>query len=311
MERDTLRYRRSFSSSLGSGLGSVFGRSGKQYFILEHKMSSKYHRVGEIQEIIVDQVEIGRDAKCQVRFDESFQTVSRRHAAIVREGDKWKLIHLSDTNPTFLNEKKVAREWYLQNGDEIQLAIGGPKLGFIIPGGNKSSIGSLKLTRRLSLFRKQALRPYKQAIIALSIVLLLVLAGSIGWGIYSWQKQEKLLAENIRLGDALDEHGKKAEALANEVDLSKEEMETYKRESEALAEALVQNNESLAAYKKEMENVKRRINTENVIAAVAPESAIKTEVAEIKTMATSEISDCSPYVFAVFVENGMLQILME
>ncbi len=82
---------------------SVFGGSGRKYYILEHKVSSQYHRAGETQEIIVDQIEIGRDSRCQVRFDESFSTVSRRHAAIVKSGDGWKLVQLSTTNKTFLN----------------------------------------------------------------------------------------------------------------------------------------------------------------------------------------------------------------
>jgi hypothetical protein len=144
--------------------------------------------VGESQEIIVDQIEIGRDYRCQVRFDESFTTVSRRHAAIVKEGDKWKLIQLSDTNPTLLNGNKVAQEWYLQNGDEIQLAIGGPKLGFLIPAGK--TMGSIGFTRRLDLFGKQALRPYRRAILLLSLFLLL----AIGAGSYIIWGQKKVIA---------------------------------------------------------------------------------------------------------------------
>ena len=199
MARSTRHYKRSFSSSVGSGFGSVLGGSGKQYYILEHKNSSKYHRAGESQEIIVDQIELGRDPKCQVRFDDSFSTVSRRHAAIVRLGNKWKLIQLSKTNPTFLNGVKVEHEWYLQNGDEIQLSMGGPKLGFIAPTGTQSEIGSLRLTRRLNLFRQQALRPYKQAVTIIGVILCLALAGAVGWGFYSYQKQEKLLAGNTKI----------------------------------------------------------------------------------------------------------------
>ena len=111
MERDTKPY-----------------KSKKQSFLLEHKTGSKYHYAGELQEIIADQVEIGRDANCQVRFDENFETVSRHHAAIVRDGNHWKLVPLSQTNPTFLNGEIVQKEWYLQDGDEIQCAVNGPKL---------------------------------------------------------------------------------------------------------------------------------------------------------------------------------------
>lgn len=80
----TKPYRATLSGSIGAGMGSVFSPNSRKYYILEHKVSSKYHRAGEAQEIIVDQIEIGRDSRCQVRFDDSFSTVSRHHAAIVR-----------------------------------------------------------------------------------------------------------------------------------------------------------------------------------------------------------------------------------
>ena len=199
MSRETEPYKRSFSASVGSGLGSLFGGSGKQYFILEHKVGSKYHKMGESQEIIVDNIELGRDSSCVVRFDESFSTVSRRHAAIIKDSNNWKLVQLSATNPTLLNGRKVAEQWYLQNGDEIQLAVGGPKLGFIVPTGNKASVGSIGLSRRMSLFRKQALRPYKQAMTALSIAFLLIVGGLSAW-IFSQDKEVKfLISEQRRL----------------------------------------------------------------------------------------------------------------
>ena len=166
-------YKRSLLGSVGSGMKSVLGDKGRRFFILEHKVSSKYHKAGESQRIIVDEIEIGRDPRCQVRFDESFYSVSRRHAAIVRDGENWKLIQLSKTNSTFLNGHKVENEWYLQNGDEIQLSTNGPKLGFIVPIGDKGLVGSIGMTARLSLFRQQALRPYKTAISVLSACLVL------------------------------------------------------------------------------------------------------------------------------------------
>ena len=153
MAQETQRYKRTLNGSIGAGMKSVMGSS-KKYYILEHKVSSKYHQAGESQEIIVDQIEIGRSSKCQVRYDESFSTVSRRHAAIVKEGENWKIVQLSSTNSTFLNGHKVKNEWYLQNGDEIQLSVNGPKLGFIIPTGKRATVGSIGLTRRMSLFRQ-------------------------------------------------------------------------------------------------------------------------------------------------------------
>lgn len=207
----THTYNRSLSGSIGAGIGSLINPGGRTYFILEHKVSSKYHRAGENQEIIVNQIELGRDAHCQVRFDESFSTVSRRHAAIINEGGNWKIIPLSQTNTTFLNGRPIKNEWYLQNGDEIQLSINGPKLGFIVPTGKKATIGTIGLTRRLSLFREQALRPYKSAITALSIILFLVLLGG-GYKFYDFHQKNKhldglvaqSLAEQKRLSELND-----------------------------------------------------------------------------------------------------------
>ncbi|MDR1683789.1 MAG: FHA domain-containing protein [Candidatus Symbiothrix sp.] len=211
MAQATQPYKKTLSGSIGAGMGSLFGGSGKSYYILEHKISSKFHKAGESQEIIVDQIEMGRDSRCQVRFDESFPTVSRRHAAIVKDGDKWKLVQISQTNPTLLNGKPVQREWYLQSGDDIQLATGGPRLGFIIPTGNKATVGSIGLSRRLSLFRQQALKPYKTAITVLCVLLFLVTAGGVGYGIWSGGKLNeyesaigKLIYKNGELKSLVD-----------------------------------------------------------------------------------------------------------
>ncbi|MDR1898268.1 MAG: FHA domain-containing protein [Prevotellaceae bacterium] len=222
MAQATQAYKRSLSGSVGAGMGSLLGGSGKQYYILEHKISSKYHKAGEAQEIIIDQVELGRDYKCQVRFDETFETVSRRHAAIIKDGNHWKIVPLSQTNPTILNGRRVQKEWYLQNGDEIQLSVGGPKLGFIIPTGKKSTVGSIGLSRRLSLFRQQALRPYKVAMTVLSILFLLAIGGLSTWTIYGDKKHKEQLGEierrNIAMADSLKrQHNKVMDSLQTEI----------------------------------------------------------------------------------------------
>ncbi len=193
----TQKYKKSLSGSIGAGMKSLVGGGGRQLYVLEHKISSRYYKAGEEQQIIVDQIEIGRDSHCAVCLrgrtddDPMFGIVSRKHAAIQRDGDNWKLIHLSETNATILNGTRmttVGQEWYLQSGDEIQLAGNGPKLCFKIPQGAKGRVGSIGLSARLSLFRKQALRPYKTAITALSCLLLLIAAGG-GWWIYDLSRK--------------------------------------------------------------------------------------------------------------------------
>lgn len=192
MEQKTIQYKRTLRGSVGAGVGALFNAKGRRYYILEHKDASKYHKAGESQKIIIDQIELGRDSNCQVRFDESFATVSRRHAAIIKDGDRWKLVQLSKTNSTFLNGRKVETEWYLNNGDEIQLSVGGPRMGFIVPVGKQSLVSSIKMTERFELFRKQALAPYKRAIMAL-LVLIIVLGTGAGYIIHTQGQDIKSL----------------------------------------------------------------------------------------------------------------------
>jgi hypothetical protein len=244
MAQVTQTYKRSLSGSIGSGLGAVFATSGKQYYLLEHKISSKYHKAGEAQEIIVDEIEIGRGAGCQVRFDESFTTVSRHHAAIVREGDKWKLIQLSSINPTLLNNHPVHREWFLQNGDEIQLSIGGPKLGFIIPAGKTT--GSIGLSRRMGLFAQQALRPYKWAIALLALALILATGGLSTW---KYLSDKEAQAKIISLGQAskaqYDKFQAEQDSIANVLKNTKNDLHQEKARNQKMQTAFEQHFKSL------------------------------------------------------------------
>lgn len=228
MAQATQNYNRSMAGSIGAGMKSLMGGSGRRFYVLEHKVSSKYHKAGENQRIIVDQIELGRDPRCQVRFDESFTTVSRRHAAIVKDGDNWKLIQLSKTNPTYLNGHRVDKEWYLQNGDEIQLSTNGPRMGFIVPEGDKSLVKSIGLSARLSLFRQQALRPYKQALTALGILLVLC----IGVGSYFIVRQSDeikgLRAENIKMNEDFNN------SLARQRDKARQDSITWAEENQRM-----------------------------------------------------------------------------
>lgn len=275
-ERKTKLYRNTLSGSVGAGMGSLFSPNGRKYYILEHKVSSKYHKAGEAQEIIVDNIELGRDSRCQVRFDESFQTVSRHHAGIVRDGDMWKLVQISKTNTTFLNGKPVKTEWYLQNGDEIQLAVNGPKLGFIIPTGKKSTVASIGLTRRLSLFRQQALRPYKYAIATLSCILVLAVGGLGTWNYFL---KEDLAKQNVLIAQQIDElttqknltkeNQAKADSLARELDENNKKMSDYEERIEEMKQKVAQANANAAAAWKKVKVMQNTINGSEALNACA------------------------------------------
>jgi len=194
-------YKRTVAGSVGAGMGAIFNGSGRTYYILEHKTSSKYHQAGETQKIIIDQIELGRDASCQVRFDESLDTVSRKHAAIIKEGNGWKLVHLSQSNPTLVNGQPIQGQYFLQSGDEIQLSAGGPRMGFIQPQGAQALTSSIKLTERMNLFRQQALAPYKKALWALAALLVLVIAGFGYWN-YKLGTDNQALRQEMALYQA-------------------------------------------------------------------------------------------------------------
>lgn len=198
------------------------------YYLLEYKTPAGRFPAGHRQEVIVNYLEMGRDPKCGLRFSEQDKTVSRKHAAITREGDNWALVNLSQTNPTLLNGRPVTSKWYLQSGDEIQLSTEGPRLGFLIPANNKA--GSLGLSRRLSLFRQQALQPYKTAMIALGTLLLLITAGAAYGLNYLMQenKQQQLVLEDLR--DKQELSAVQADSLARVNQENKELMEKMNRD---------------------------------------------------------------------------------
>jgi len=84
---------------------------------------------GQIQEVAEDSILIGRHPTCHVQFPKDLSIVSRRHAQIVRDGNRFKLIDES-TNGTFVNGKQV-KETYLKDGDVLMFSEGGPKASFL------------------------------------------------------------------------------------------------------------------------------------------------------------------------------------
>ena len=53
-------YKRTVAGSVGAGVGAIFNGSGRTYYMLEHKTSSKFHQAGETQKIIIDQIELNQ-----------------------------------------------------------------------------------------------------------------------------------------------------------------------------------------------------------------------------------------------------------
>ena len=282
MKRITQSYRSSSASNLGAGMKSVVRGTRKQYFILEHRVGSRHHYAGEQQEIIVDHIEIGRDETCQVRFDEVFETVSRRHAAIIKVENSWKLVPLSTTNPTLLNGKKVQQEWFLQHGDEIQCAINGPKLGFIIPSGEKAMAGSIGLSRRLHLFGKQALAPYKRILIAVMCLLLLL----IGTGVYFIVAKEK----------KINDYAETVHGLSDTIENYTSKMTDYQSRIDSMSYELLQDKELQEQLNRQIKRL--HIDFENIRQAAENRSS---EAGDWRQKTDDEdgydLSACHPYIY--------------
>ena len=308
-------YKRTIAGSVGAGMEALFNASGRKYYILEHKTESKYHRLGESQKIIVDQIELGRDSSCQVRFDESMETVSRRHAAIVRDGENYKLIPMSQTNATLVNGQPVVGEWHLNSGDEIRLSSRGPLMGFIIPQGKQSLVKSIGLTERMSLFRQQALRPYKRALWIMTIVFILAIASLVAWNLYQAKQYETRLADTQAQIDATTDEIKAKDAeiqdLVIRIDSNKaaseQELEATKEaleQARAAQRSLINKHSALQAdmesIKEEMES--KPVDNDNTTAAVVAEEkqapTTTEEVTDTKVF-FSDIEDCMDAVYYI------------
>lgn len=292
-------YKRTVAGSVGAGLGAIFNASGRTYYILEHKTNSKFHYAGESQKIIVDQIELGRDVSCQVRFDEAFETVSRKHAAIVREGDKCKLIPLSSTNATFVNGMPIQAETILNSGDEIRLSSQGPVMGFIQPQGQQSLVKSIGLTERMGLFRQQALRPYKTALWVLFVVMILAVGGLVALNLYQAKNYETKLAdmqyEQAVIADEMAAKEAEIDALVNKLNSAEARAKMTAAEVREANKAIQQyqtEKEQLVKKQSEIEASIQQLN-KKVEEPVKP-AAPKSEPVETKAAETSAASSAAP-----------------
>jgi len=93
---------------------------------------------GTIQEFSSPEISIGRHPSCDIRFPKDLVVLSRRHARIIREGNRFKIID-SSINGTYLNKDRVS-DAFLKNGDVITLTQGGPKISFLTQVGESIEI---------------------------------------------------------------------------------------------------------------------------------------------------------------------------
>jgi len=276
-------YKRTMAGTVGAGVGTLINASNRTFYILEFKTTTLYHKAGDSEKIIVDQIELGRDSKCQVHFDDACETVSRKHAAIVREGDGWKLIPLSKTNATFVNGQPITGEQILNSGDEIRLSIKGPVIGFIAPQGTKGLVKSIAMTERLKLFQKQALRPYKTGIAILSVILVFAIAGLSA---YIYMQGEEL----GQLENELKAQTEKINKQANLLNIQAAKVKETENKGRELLEEINQTRKSALQAQAQLDSLRKLSGvTENQLKE-AQDNAIKAQelLKEVSEKARSE-----------------------
>lgn len=246
-------YSSEFGKTLTSGISNLV-KGKEKYYILEHLVGSQYHQSGEKQEIMLDEIILGRDKDCHVRFDESFTTVSRHHASIVKDGDNWRLNQLSQKNTTFLNGKSIQDSWYLQTGDEIQLAVNGPKLIFKIP----TETTEFKFSQRLSSFKEQVIRPYQTAFIAVCCVIVLLIAGGIAAGVIMKQQSDNI----SRLEQLNAQQREQIDSLYTQLMQTNEQLEQTAIKADAAQQEAIK--AKSLAFKEKAERIKSQKNVQEV-----------------------------------------------
>lgn len=76
-------------------------------------------------------IQIGRHPKCHLQFPKDLAVISRLHAEILREGNRFKLVDKS-SNGIFIKSQKITQETYLNHGDVLTFAEeSGPKISFL------------------------------------------------------------------------------------------------------------------------------------------------------------------------------------
>ena len=93
---------------------------------------------GQILELSDHEINIGRHSSCQLKFPHDLNIISRKHATITRDGNRFKLTDRS-SNGTIVNGRRI-KETYLKDGDVLTISEGGPKISFLTRMGELSPI---------------------------------------------------------------------------------------------------------------------------------------------------------------------------
>ncbi len=119
---------------------------------------------GEIQDYLQPVVAIGRHPDCQLVFPKECETISRMHAEIQREGQRFKFIDHS-SNGTLVNGRPQ-KEVFLKDGDVLIIGgEGGPKVSFLsaeLEPGDEAALAAVQKKVQVEEVIKVASTPVKQ-----------------------------------------------------------------------------------------------------------------------------------------------------
>lgn len=158
-----------FTQALQTGV-RIMGGADIPVYNLTYMSNDSKHRAGDYETIVIPYIELGRSPSCAVNFGDEFGTVSRRHAAIERQNKEYIIKHIG-TNTTLVNGRPVKDQWFLTNGDILQLSMEGPRMRFNI---SATGTGKMASTQKIKLLAQQLVRPYRTALIGLAAVLVVL-----------------------------------------------------------------------------------------------------------------------------------------
>jgi len=251
MSRETAKQKSAtgrFTQAMMTGARILAGADVPAY-TLTYLSNSSTKRVGDYETIVIPSVQLGRDGGCAVRFSHNeFPTVSGTHAAIERQAENVVVIkHLSTSNPTLVNGRPINKEWYLNNGDVIQLSMEGPKLRF-----NTSPTGTAKIgfTQKAKLVVEQAIKPYKAALSVLGLIFLV----STSCLAYYLAQTKKEFGEYVNLNEK-QKGDLNAKVVLNETKFNEAE-DNHKKEVEKIKKEYTGR---IASLQKEVSGIKNTV----------------------------------------------------
>ena len=181
-----------FGATMRHTMNMIRGKDMGNYTLVFMDGTAK-NPAGSHETIFNPSVILGRGKNCQVRFGDQYKTVSREHACINISGNQFVLFHNPNAkNPTLVNGTAIGNSYELRNGDEIKLSHDGPRMRFNIANVKPKTMA---LTSRIGTALGQATRPYKRAILLLTIGLVAALCFG-GYAMYSSISQGKVAERN-------------------------------------------------------------------------------------------------------------------